>query len=193
MTQYLSQASVQVSYKTCCYQFYCWKIHQKMCKCKIFLMAVCMIFKYSKRFRFAPSFNNKRVNLISQNLWKEGPIFFIILCKNSISSNWNWPIKSSNLGQLRRIRLMTVPTYTNFLQFIKNRIQIVFCMKVELLWTSISNHSWKGCRKIFLGVSSTSQGPQKGPNSALRNSFFMCHLISLWLVRTCKFTSHYKP
>ena len=45
---------------------------------------------------------------------------------------------------------------------------------------------------IFLGVSSTSQGPQRGPNSALRNRFFMCHLISLWLVRTCKFTSPYE-
>ena len=46
MTQYLSQVSVQVPYNTCCYQFYCWKIHQKMCKCRIFLMAVCKIYKY---------------------------------------------------------------------------------------------------------------------------------------------------
>ena len=46
---------------------------------------------------------------------------------------------------------------------------------------------------VFLGVSSTSQGSQRGPNSALRNSFFMSHLISLWLVRTCKFTSLYEP
>ena len=46
---------------------------------------------------------------------------------------------------------------------------------------------------FFLGVSSTSQGPQRGPNSAQRNSFFMCYLISLWLVRTCKFTSPYEP
>ena len=35
-----------------------WSSHQISCKCKIFLMAVYMIFKYSKRFRFAPSFNN---------------------------------------------------------------------------------------------------------------------------------------
>ena len=46
---------------------------------------------------------------------------------------------------------------------------------------------------IFLGVSSTSQGSQRGPNSALRNSFFMSHLISLRLVMTCKFTSPYEP
>jgi hypothetical protein len=32
-----------------CYKFYC--------KHKIFLMAICMIYKYGKRFRFAPSFN----------------------------------------------------------------------------------------------------------------------------------------
>ena len=30
-------------------------------KCKIFLMAVYMIFKYGKRFRYAPSFNNIEV------------------------------------------------------------------------------------------------------------------------------------
>ena len=34
------------------------KMLQKSCKHKIFLMAVYMIFKYSKRFPFAPSFNN---------------------------------------------------------------------------------------------------------------------------------------
>ena len=42
---------------TCCVNFgaRCYKIYGK---CKNFLMAVCMIFKYSKRFRYAPSFNN---------------------------------------------------------------------------------------------------------------------------------------
>ena len=34
-----------------------WSCHKIYGKCKIFLMAVFMIFKYSKRFRFAPSFN----------------------------------------------------------------------------------------------------------------------------------------
>ena len=40
---------------------------------------------------------------------------------------------------------------------------------------------------IFLPISSTSQGSQRGPNSALRNSFFMSHLISLLLAfyRSC--------
>ena len=41
---------------TCCVNFgaRCYKIYGK---CKNFLMAVYMIFKYSKRFRYAPSFN----------------------------------------------------------------------------------------------------------------------------------------
>ena len=34
------------------------KIHQIYCKHKTFFTWVYMIFKYSKRFRFAPSFNN---------------------------------------------------------------------------------------------------------------------------------------
>ena len=34
------------------------EIYKKMCKCRIFLMAVYMNFKYGKRFCFAPSFNN---------------------------------------------------------------------------------------------------------------------------------------
>ena len=42
------------------------EIYQKMCKCKIFLMAVYMIFKYSKRFRFPPSFNNYNIGLFDQ-------------------------------------------------------------------------------------------------------------------------------
>ena len=42
---------------TCCSQLQCQKIYQIYGKCNIFLMAVYMIFKYSKRFRYAPSFN----------------------------------------------------------------------------------------------------------------------------------------
>ena len=41
---------------TCCNQLWCYK---KTCKHKIFVMAVYMIFKYSKRFHFAPSFDNE--------------------------------------------------------------------------------------------------------------------------------------
>jgi hypothetical protein len=41
-------------FQSMCYKFYG--------KCKIFLMAVDMIFKYGKRFRYAPSFNNLFVN-----------------------------------------------------------------------------------------------------------------------------------
>ena len=35
-----------------------WSCLKIYCKCKIFLTSVYMIFQYSKRFRFAPSFNN---------------------------------------------------------------------------------------------------------------------------------------
>ena len=46
----------------CCYRDRVYKV--RSCfkiygKCKIFLMAVYMIFKYSKRFRFAPLFNDR--------------------------------------------------------------------------------------------------------------------------------------
>jgi hypothetical protein len=33
-------------------------------------------------------------------------------------------------------------------------------------------------KKVFLPISSTSQGCQRGSNSALRNSFFMSHFSS---------------
>ena len=41
------------------------KNHQIYCKCKIFLMAVYMIFKYSKRLRFTPLFNKVEILEIS--------------------------------------------------------------------------------------------------------------------------------
>jgi hypothetical protein len=40
-----------------------WSCHKIYCKCKIFLTCVYMIFKHSKRFRFAPSFNYKLVTI----------------------------------------------------------------------------------------------------------------------------------
>ena len=40
------------------------EIYQIYGKCKIFLMPVYMIFKYSKRFRYAPSFNNLSLEMI---------------------------------------------------------------------------------------------------------------------------------
>ena len=36
------------------------QIYTFSCKYKIFLMAICMIYKYGKRFRFAPSFNKEK-------------------------------------------------------------------------------------------------------------------------------------
>ena len=84
-----------------------WSCHKIYCKCKIFLTCVFMIFKYSKRFRFAPSFNkgsflghcfkdgNKNENAFSQfasfinqnktflQIWNYiGNIFFIQVDSN---------------------------------------------------------------------------------------------------------------
>ena len=41
-----------------------WGSYKIYGKCNIFLMAVYLIFKYSKRFRFAPSFKNMHVFLL---------------------------------------------------------------------------------------------------------------------------------
>ena len=59
-----------------CPWFWGWSCHKIYCKYKIFVMAVYLIFKYGKRFRFAPSFDKLQ-------------IFY--LCDNQI----NWWIKST--------------------------------------------------------------------------------------------------
>ena len=69
------------------------------CKHKIFLTSVYMIFKYSKRFRFAPLFNKFQTNIsrLLRSLQKVGKKSLKILCKCQMSSIRKKYIKTSKL------------------------------------------------------------------------------------------------
>jgi hypothetical protein len=58
------------------------KMYKIYGKCKNFLMAVYMIFKYSKRFRFTPSFNYPIVchNFNAKNATKKAAKYYPIVC-----------------------------------------------------------------------------------------------------------------
>ena len=74
-------------------------IKQTYGKYKIFLMAVYMIFKYSKRFCFAPSFNNLYVFFDLTHFRKLGqkyrnilPRFLVEIKTLKFASEINWPL-----------------------------------------------------------------------------------------------------
>ena len=66
-----------------CYKFYG--------KCKVFLMAVYMIFKYGKRFRFAPSFNYYFYTRNIRDVYKIIKIVFLV----SKFQNWKQTLTHS--------------------------------------------------------------------------------------------------
>ena len=122
------------------------------------------------------------------------------VCLNTTNSQ-KWLVLSSDgcpssWGGANRV-LAECPiafTSTSELIYFECRITINYLASLQL-WNFFDVGSKKNIVKgnHFLPISSSSQGSQRGSNSALRNSFFMSHLISLRLVTTCKFTSPYQP